>query len=90
MYKITENDVRIFYELHSRFDLKSPYIAVIGNKERFERYTKEILKQFEGKRVRVLKSLDKLRILTHDGIETSFMRVETLEDLRGMYFRKFV
>lgn len=87
---ITEYDIRMFYELHSRYNTASPNIAVVGDGHKFEKIVKEVLKTCKSKSIRVIKGLNTLRIITADDIEICYIRVETLNDLQGRYFKKFI
>lgn len=89
-----EEDIIKFYELSSRISPISPNIGIIGDKKHFNLRVEEILtssglKKRKAEGVTVYRSIGRLTIIVGD-IETTYIQVETLQDLRGRYFKKFI
>lgn len=88
--EFTERDLIIFYELHNRINLKSRNIGVLGDSKKFKRIIKDIYKQHKEKGMQVLSVKDDKYIFIINDIEYSYIKIETLQDLRGRYFRKYI
>lgn len=87
---ITENDIRMFYQLLHHYNTASPNIAVVGDNKKFNRIVQEMINLYKDTNARVIKGIKTLRILTSEDIEISYIQVESVQDLTGLYFKKFI
>ena len=91
---LCQDDLIKFYELKNHYSEISPNIGIIDSKDRFEIRVKEILKDMKHNGV----SYDSLRVskdgqqvtIFIGGIETTYIHIETLQDLQGRYFRYYM
>lgn len=87
-------DIIKFYELSTRISQVSPNIGIIGDTRQFNLKVEEILtsegiKKRKPEGVYVYRGINRLTIITGD-VETTYIQIETLQDLHGRYFRKFI
>lgn len=92
--KLSKDDLVKFYELNHRLSENSPNVGIIGDRKTFRRKIKEILKVsgISNRRtnsVFVSDGGNRLTIIIND-IEVTYIQIETLQDLRGRYFRKYI
>ena len=87
--KLYKDDLIKFHELLKHYNETSPNIAVIGDKKTFKKLVKEVLSRLNFDVLVVNRAETKYTILIDD-IEISYVHVETLEDLEGLYFSKYV
>lgn len=90
--EITEHDIRMFYTLLVRYDKTSSNIGVVGPYEKCNRQLKEIaaICKKEHLPMKVNTESGIYRIITPDGIETTYIRIKNINDLKGRTFRKFI
>lgn len=90
--EITEHDIKMFYTLLTRYDKTSPNIGVVGSYEKCSRQLKEIINIYTKEHIPVKINKDEgiYRVITKDGIETTYIRIRDINDLRGRTFRKFI
>ena len=87
--RLYKDDLIKFHELLEHYNKISPNIAVIGDKKTFKKVVKEVLQRLNFNVLVVNKAETKYTILIDD-IEISYVHVETLEDLEGLYFSRYV
>ena len=90
--EITENDIRMFYTLLSRYDKASPNIGIVGSYKKCNRQLEDILELCKREKlpIKINKEAGIYRILTNEGLETTYIRIKTIDDLKGRTFRKFI
>ena len=79
-----------FYLLHNHFDAAAPNIGILGDYDKFKEITQAYIQDADKNAV-IIKSKDKpiVRIID-DTIETSYVFIQTSEDLIGKKFRKYL
>lgn len=87
----THDDLVKFYMFHIHYNIASNNIGVI-DKDKFNRLFRMIKRENKNNfNVRIILNEDKTKftILEND-METSYIYIETPQDLRGNYFRKYI
>ena len=86
---LNENDLIKFYELRNRQIDTSPNIGVIGDTKTFKLKIKKALKNMEYDYIYTRNNGNTITVFT-GGIETTYIHIETLRDLVGRNFRKYM
>lgn len=88
---IEKRDLIMFYELLSRYSKTSTNIAVTGTEKEFKTKMQNILKS--------IKDYDYMRysnthrpkyMIVKDDIEQTYIHIQNTDDMKGLYFRKFM
>lgn len=87
----THEDLVKFYLLYSHYDIASNNIAVI-DRDKFNRIFRLIKKECKNKvntRLILNETKTKFTIIENE-LETTYVYIETPQDLRGRFFRKYI
>lgn len=89
--KLTQNDLIIFYDLLHHYNITSPNIAIIGNEKEFKKKMKAIIKANKDYDVLYQTKTKPLKctIIKND-IEKTYIHIEQTDDMKELYFRKFI
>lgn len=88
--KLTREDIIKFYYLKAYYNPTSPNIGVIGNEKEFKHRMKPIIKRLKTiKGTKFYQFNNKLTTIIGD-IETTYIKIETVDDLVGKDFRKYM
>lgn len=84
-------DIIKFYILYRHYNPISNNIGIIGDTNRFKNYIKDILKALRKSRCRVISNEDKTKYtIIKDNIEYTYALIRNTDDLKGLYFKKFI
>ena len=82
-------DIVKFYELYSRISEGSPNIGVVGDFKSFNMKMQEVIKKYKYSHMYKRKDGHIITIFVGDN-ETTFVHIESLQDLYGWQFRKYM
>lgn len=87
----THEDLIKFYLLNTHYNIASNNIGVI-DKEKFNKLFKMIKRENKNNiNVRIMLNETKTKFtIMENGMETTYIYIETPQDLRGLYFRKYI
>lgn len=88
--KLDKNDLIKYYELKSHQKEASTNIGIIGDIKYFKKTMSSILKSIKHYDCMFAnKELTKYTII-NKGIEQTYIKIETLDDLGNLYFYKYI
>lgn len=89
--ELNRNDIIKFYTLYSHYNPLSNNIGIIGDLKTFNDYIKKVDKSFEKIKYNKFFNEDKTKYtIICDDIEYSYVMIQTTEDLKNLYFKKFI
>ena len=89
---ISKNNIRIFYELYKHFDICSRNVGIVGSKKTFLKYIRNIRNTYNKFSSRMLiDSNGSLRYTIFvDDIEYTYIQINSVDDLEGKFFHKYI
>lgn len=88
--KLNKEDIIKYWELKEHYNQASPNIGIIGDNKYFKRKVKSIIKKIKHYDfIYANKELTRYTII-NNGIETTYIQLENLEDLKDIYFKKYI
>lgn len=89
--KLTKQDLINFYDLLNHYNITSPNIAIIGTEKEFKQKMKAILKSKKDYDILTYseETIPKYTIIKN-GIEQTYIHIEKTDDMKGLYFKKFM
>ena len=88
--KLDKEDIIKYWELKEHQNDISSNIGIIGDKKYFKKKVKAILKKLKHYDFMYAnKELTRFTII-NNRIETTYIQLENLEDLKDMYFKKYL
>ena len=87
----SHDDLVKFYILYTHYNIVSNNIGVI-EKDKFNRLFRMIKRENKNNsNVRIMLNETKTKFtVIENGLETTYIYIETPQDLRGRYFRKYI
>ena len=87
--ELSKNDLIKFYELRKHQDDLSPNVGIVGSRKEFNLKVKEILETTDHDLVHITNDGQQISIFNGD-IEVCYINIQSLDDLQGKYFRKYM
>lgn len=86
---LLKDDLIKYYELRNHQSDISPNIAVVCPTKEFTNKMAQLLKNIKYDIVRISEDKKEVRIFIGD-IETTYINIQTIDDLHGRYFKKYL
>ena len=89
--KLKKEDISTFYILKSHYDITSTNIGVIDNIDNFKKRMKVLCKHWKEEKPDIyIRNNGRKYTILFGNIERTYILLETIEDLTGLYFRQFI
>jgi len=89
--RLTKQDLINFYDLINHYNKSSPNVAVVGTEKEFKKKMKAILKSIKKYDCIIFSNTFRPKYTIFiNNIEYSYIHIEKTDDMKGLYFRKFI